>query len=348
MIRLPCSRAPRVSIIIPATSSPSLLWACLNSVERFASKSIPFETIVVLNKAGEDRAAEVRANATGVNVLASPVNLGLAGAGNLGRHFARGEYLILLHDDAEIEPGWMEALVETADTHLEAGAVGGKVFFPDGRLQSAGMILWRSGIASPPWLYENPDPNVFDRVRIVDFCGTSALLVRAAAWDAVGGLDEQAYPVYYVDVSLSMALRSIGLAVLFQPEARIRHHTGKSTSALFHKFVNERNRGFFLQKWGDALKDHEARVEDSQDCLDRAMERAESFPERWRLRTGLSDRADRAPVERTPFDILKHELGHIQRSRAVQEEYLAHLTGRLKGAFAHRFLARLPRREKRG
>src|SRR5947209_3908595 len=118
-IELPRSASPRVSVIIPASSKLDLLHACLRSVARFGPRGIPFETIVVLNEADPVLEEGLRQSVTGVDMISSPVNLGLAGAGNRARDVARGEFLVLLHDDAEIEPGWMEALVETADEHPE-------------------------------------------------------------------------------------------------------------------------------------------------------------------------------------------------------------------------------------
>jgi GT2 family glycosyltransferase len=217
-IDLSLSAAPRVSVIIPSSTRHDLLHACLRSLARFGPATIPYETIVVLNQATHEAEARLQEVATGVRVTSSPVNLGLAGAGNRGRALARGDLLILLHDDAEIEPGWMEALVETADSYPEAGAIGGKVLYPDGQLQFAGAILWQNGICSFPWVGEWPPPTAFNRLRAVDFCGTSSLLVRAGLWDFVGGLDEQFYPVYYVDVDLAMALRKLGFVVLYQPK----------------------------------------------------------------------------------------------------------------------------------
>jgi len=207
-------------VIIPAASTPELLGACLDSLARFGSRHIPFETIVVLNEASRDFEAGLREAVTGMEVVASPVNLGMAGSGNRGRSLARGEFLVTLHDDAEIEPGWLEALVETADAHPEAGAIGGKAILPDGRLQHAGFILWRDSSSSPPWVGRAPAPTAFDRVRPVDFCGSSSLLVRATAWDTVGGLDERFYPAYYVDTDLCMALRQHRFIVLYQPASR--------------------------------------------------------------------------------------------------------------------------------
>ena len=114
-IALVRSDNPRVSIIIPSSIRTDLLYGCLHSLVRFGPREIPYETIVVLNEVDASVEAELRETVSGVEFTSSPVNLGLAGAGNRGRSLARGEFLLLLHDDAEVLPGWLEPLVETAD-----------------------------------------------------------------------------------------------------------------------------------------------------------------------------------------------------------------------------------------
>ena len=89
-VDLPNSPNPQVSVIIPATAKPELLGACLNSLSRFASDAIAYETIVVLNGASRKVEAKLRDAVTGIVVMCSPINLGLAGAGNRGRSVARG------------------------------------------------------------------------------------------------------------------------------------------------------------------------------------------------------------------------------------------------------------------
>jgi GT2 family glycosyltransferase len=323
------SSAPRVSVIIAASSTPELLRACLYSMARSAPGEIPFETIVVLNEADSGVEAELLRTVTGLHVVNSPVNLGLAGAANRGRHLARGDLLIVLHDDAEVEPGWMEALVETADAHPEAGAIGGKVLNPDGSLQNAGMILWRDATTSPPWVGKAPAPDAFDRVRAVDYCGTSSLLVRASAWDAVGGLDERFYPAYYADVDLSLALRQRGLVVLYQPRSVIRHHRGASTNIRFRSFIVRRNRLLFLEKWGSALAEYDPPEAGSRAALERALERAEAFAALCRSRGAVKMEL---PPERVRFDPALQELRHYEKSRALQKAYVAHLTESLDAA----------------
>jgi|GEM_PF-870951 len=256
-IEIPCSATPRVSIIIPSAAKSTFLLACLRSLSRYAPLDIPFEMIVILNNATDADAADITADLRGVTVLNTPVNLGLAGSGNVGYSIAKGELIILLHDDAEIEANWMEALVSSADRFNDAGAIGGKVLNPDGTLQNVGSILWNDANTAPPWIGAPPSAAAFDQHRIVDYCGTSSLLVRRTTWERLGGLDEQFFPVYYVDVDLAMGIRSLGQYVLYEPGSRIRHHRGASTDVRMRDFIIARNRERFRSKWSGALTMHQ-------------------------------------------------------------------------------------------
>jgi GT2 family glycosyltransferase len=329
-IDLPLSATPRVSVIIPSSSRHDLLHACLRSLALFGPATIPYETIVVLSQETPEAKTRLREATTGIQMVSSPGNLGLVGAGNRGRALARGELLILLHDDAEIEPGWMEALVETADAHPEAGAVGGKVLYPDGRLQWAGGILWRNGLASWPWIGESPPPTAFDRLRAVDFCGTSSLLVRAAIWDHIGGFDEQFYPVYYVDVDLAMSIRKLGFVVLYQPNSRIRHHLAASSTPAFRDFLLHRNRFLLFKKWEAALEHHEP-YENSPAAVERALARAEAFADQCRHTSNMTIKH---AVRSTTFNAAEQDSRYVKKSRALQKAYAAYRARRSRRIFA--------------
>jgi GT2 family glycosyltransferase len=317
LIRIPRSEAPRVSIVVPSAADPQVLFACLRSLERHLPASIPTETIVVLDGAPEGAAARVEAAAPGVRVVASSVRLGLARSGNRGRRTARGELLALVHDDAEIEPGWLEALVAAADAHPEAGAVGGLVFFPDGTLQGAGGILWRDGETSHSWAGTPPRPDAFDRPRAVDFCASNALLVRAAAWDAAGGLDERFFPAYFVDVDLAMGLREAGWSVLFEPRARNRHRRGASSRKQFRGWVSSRNRASFLAKWREALAAQEPWDGGSAESVARALAGAEERAQR--LATGPRRIASPPPGAGTSEEV--DERRALEQDLALHREY---------------------------
>ena len=318
-IDLPGSDEPCVSVIIPCSVRSDLLRGCLQSVARFAPAHIPFQTIVVLNGTDAGTEAELRALAPGVDVVRSSVNLGVAGAGNLARSRARGSYLILLHDDAEILPGWMEALVETADARPDAGAVGSKVLFPDGTLQSAGMILWREAVTSPRWAGDPPAAATFDTMEPVDYCATSSLLVRASAWDEIGGPDEELYPAYFVDVDLCLALRQCGHVILFEPRSQIHHHRAGSTHPRFRHFVANRNREYFMVKWAAALGQQEPFERDSPAAIARALARVQS--------SGARRPSEAVSPRRTPraFDATRCQDEHRARADALRAAYLVHL-----------------------
>ena len=84
-------------------------------------RRVAYEVIVVLNNARQRVEDAVRQTVQVPGVIESAVNLGFAGGCNLGASVARGEYLVLLNDDAIVEPGWLDWLVQTADANARRG-----------------------------------------------------------------------------------------------------------------------------------------------------------------------------------------------------------------------------------
>jgi GT2 family glycosyltransferase len=304
---------PRLSAMVVAFRS-GLLPACLRALVAHAPRDLPLETVVVLNEGAAGESKEIQAEFPGVRCAVSPVNLGLAGAANLARSMASGELLFLLHDDAEIESGCIEALVAAAEADPRAGAIGGLMLDADGRPQSAGGILWRDGTTSPPWSGEPPPAEAFVDIRPVDYVATAAMLVRARTWDAIGGLDERFYPGYYVDVDAAMAVREIGQVVRFEPRARCRHRRAASSSPRFRAFVSERNRAAFLSKWSAALEAHEPAFDRGPAAIERALARARCW--------GPSVAApSRAPVAPRPASAATDRHAYVERELELQRDF---------------------------
>jgi O-antigen biosynthesis protein len=236
-------------VLIAADRNPELLSACLGSLVRNVGPEVAYETVILLNGSPESVRRFVAENVRGAELVESPVNRGVAGGYNLARSSARGELLVLLHDDTEVSPGWLEALLAAADETPNAGAVGGRALDPDGTLQSAGALIHPDGTT------EAVLDDGHER-REVDYCSSNSLLVRAETWDAVGGLDERFYPAYHVDVDLGMKIREHGQIVLCEPRSQVIHHRrGISTDERFRVFAARRNLRRFVAKWlsGDGL-----------------------------------------------------------------------------------------------
>jgi len=168
-----------------------------------------------------------------------------------------------------------------------------------------------------------PTPSAFDVSRPVDFCGTSSLLVRATARDAVGGLDEQFYSTYYVDIDHCMAQRRHGYVVLYQQRSRILRFQSASTTNRLRLFLMRYSHELFLAKWSAALEEQESRKLYSLAAINRAFARLDEFSERCRREVAPRPAA---PEARAPFDRVQQERRHVEMSHRLQNAYIADLT----------------------
>ena len=256
-VSLPVSDDPLASVIILCRGNYPRLESCLASLSRNVAADIRYEAIVLLNDAGPEVIAQLRRRVSGVQTLISNVNLGFSGGNNRAATRARGEYLVLLNDDTEVQPGWLESLLGTIDTHPEAGAVGSRILFPDGRLQEAGSVLWSDGTTSPLGRGLAADSRAYSYLRPVDYTSACSLLVRRATWDAVGGFDEEYAPAYYEDTDLCLAIRDRGEEILYEPRSRVLHHESASSDILFKQFLFRRNVERIRTKWAAQLESYE-------------------------------------------------------------------------------------------
>lgn len=308
-------------MVVTARRAERLL-RCLAAVERETPSSLPVEVIVVLNAAEPELRAAVRDEVDGAEVVESEIPLGFAGAVNLGARTARGELLHVLHDDTEVRPGWLDALIECLDAHPAAGAVGSALVDEAGTLQAAGSVLWRDG-RTASWLGESPE------AFPVDYVTSASLLVRGDAWNAIGGFDEDFHPAYYVDVDFALALRREGLAVLCEPRSHVVHERGGSANRAFREFLSTRNRERFVAKWASELERYEPYGEDAESLARAqraAMQRAASLPGTLRV----PDRpAVASPVHETRAERLAREHGQLRRDLDIKDEYVRTLEGKV-------------------
>ena len=186
---------PRVSIVI-ATLGNKWLERCIESIRANVGNGIAYEILVVANAPfGPERLERLTAPAaSALRVLSARVNLGFGGGSNLGARVSRGQYVVCLNDDVAVQPGWLDALVETADLHPEAGAVGSLMLFPDGTIQDAGAIVWSDGSTLAVGRGAILESSRHNFVRPVDYCSACSLLVRRDLWNAVGGFDDPILP----------------------------------------------------------------------------------------------------------------------------------------------------------
>ncbi len=189
------------------------------------------ETICVDNGSTDGSDAEVARRFPAVELVRNGANLGFSGGNNAGirRALERGaDWVLLVNNDAEVEPGIAEALARAAEVRPDAGLLACKVLFEDGRTvmyagASFNALLGYSGRREG---FGRPDR--FHELRDVARADGAAMAISRAALERAGPLDERLF-AYVEDVELSLRMRAAGFAVVFVPDAVVRHKGGAST-----------------------------------------------------------------------------------------------------------------------
>jgi GT2 family glycosyltransferase/glycosyltransferase involved in cell wall biosynthesis len=256
-IAVTTSETPIVSVVIPTYGNWAYTRRCLESIE-VNLPATPFEVIVV-DDASPDDAADRVAACAGVRLVRAPRNLGFVGACNLGAENARGELVLFLNNDTEVQRNWLDALVDVVETRPDVGLVGSKLVYPDGSLQECGGIVWADGTG---WNYgrnQVADVPQYKTLRDVDYVSGAALMVRRELFERVGGFDTRYSPAYYEDTDLAFAVRAAGYRTMVQPESVVVHHEGITNGTDLSSGVKrhqELNRTVFVDKWAVQLADH--------------------------------------------------------------------------------------------
>lgn len=260
-VPLPFSAAPAVSIVIPIHGKWAYTEQCLHSIARsYGGEAIE---IIVVDDASPDDSLEQLQRFDGLRILPLAKNVGFTRAANAGIAAARGRDVVMLNNDAEVRPGWLAALLDAAALP-DAGIVGAKLVYPDGRLQEAGGIIFRDASGWNYGKFGDPDAPQYNVRREVDYCSGAAILITRALLDAVGGFDERYAPAYYEDTDLAFEARRHGLTVVYEPHSVVVHHEGIShgtdeNAGLKHyQVVNQQK---FLEKWAEVLPRQAENVE---------------------------------------------------------------------------------------
>jgi GT2 family glycosyltransferase len=224
---LPSASTPVVSVIVIVWNRAELTLGSLRALA--VQSDVPLETIVVDN-ASTDETAAMLAHVDGATVITNAENRGFTVAANIGASHARGEFLLFLNNDAELLPGAMGRMLATA-RRASVGVVGGKLVFPDGRLQEAGSIVWSDGSCDAYGRGGDPLAPEYTFERPVDFCSGALLLTRRALFADLHGFDERYKPAYYEDADYCVRVWARGYSVVYQPRAvAIHREFGSSPS----------------------------------------------------------------------------------------------------------------------
>ena len=217
---------PAISVIVLNWNGRDYLRACLSSLEKQTFGD--FELLLVDNASTDDSVVLVRDQFPWVRLVALDQNYGFCGGNNRGITEATGRYVILLNNDTECHPAFVQALFEAIETHPEVGMCATRMVNSHDRslIDNCGIGLHAIGIG-----YQigsgRADGDLFSRPRYVFGASGGAALYRRAMLDEIGGLDED-YFAYTDDTDLSWRGQMAGYRCLYVPGA-IVYHVGSAT-----------------------------------------------------------------------------------------------------------------------
>jgi GT2 family glycosyltransferase/glycosyltransferase involved in cell wall biosynthesis len=253
-IEFPIYEKVEISIVIPVFNQFRFTQACLASLQEHQGNH-RFEVIVV-DDCSTDATAEAVPRIRGVVYVRNETNSGFITCCNRGAEEARGKYLLFLNNDTLVKDGWLNALVDTFIEDPQAGIVGSKLLYPDGRLQEAGGIIWRDASGWNYGKFDDPGKPDYNYLREVDYCSAAALMIPRALFQKVGGFESCYAPAYYEDTDLSFKVRRAGYKVLYQPLSEVIHYegvTGGTDLSAGTKKHQEINRSRFAERWAAEL-----------------------------------------------------------------------------------------------
>lgn len=246
---------PKVSIIIPVHNKFKYTYNCLKSI--YHHTSLDLIEVIIADDSSYDETVNINQYIKNVKVVRNENSLGFIKNCNKASKFAKGQYLLFLNNDTQVQPEWLVYFFNIIEKDNKVGLIGPKFIYPDGKLQEAGGIIWNDASGWNYGKFDDPEKPEYNYLKEVDYISGACILIKKELWNEIGGFDQRYSPAYFEDTDLAFEVRERGYKVLYQPKSRVVHFEGVShgtnTSSGIKKYQNI-NRTKFLEKWKKVLE----------------------------------------------------------------------------------------------
>jgi len=241
---------PLVSVITINYDHPDVTCALLESLRQITYPNI--EVIVVDNASPNDDPAIISQSYPEIIFIQSDVNLGFAGGNNLGIRKAKGKYILLLNNDTEVDPGFIEPLVAKLEADNKIGAVSPKIkfYFQPDTIQFSGQApINPYTMRSYGYGWGARDTGKFDRDTLTSFVHGAAMMVPMDVIKKVGMMAE-IYFLYYEELDWGSRIRAAGYELWYVHNSTVMHKESLSTGKLspFKTYYINRSRLIYLRR----------------------------------------------------------------------------------------------------
>lgn len=220
---------PLVSIISINFNGPDVTAEMIRSFDGVTYPN--YEIIIVDNASTRGNVDQLKEDFPSIKLIKSKENLGFAGGNNLGIREAKGDYILLLNNDTEVDPGFLEPLVKKLEENHKIGAVSPKIIFhhTPNMLQFTGISeITKYTTRSTGWGFGQMDEGQFDEDKESFFAHGAAMMIPRRVIDKVGMMAE-IYFLYYEEMDWGKRIRNAGYKIFYVHNAKIYHKESVST-----------------------------------------------------------------------------------------------------------------------
>ena len=227
-----------------------LLRQCLRSIHE--KTTYPFYEIIIIDN--DSSTQEMKTFLASVRHRVVPFHgpFNFSRINNFAARHAKGDYLIFLNSDTRvISADWVSAMLEFTQ-QKDIGIAGAKLYYPDGRIQHAGVILGLHGVAGHSHKnFGESSRGYFNALFVTRNCSAvtaACMMIRREVFESVGGLDEH-LAVCYNDVDLCLRVREAGYRIVWTPYAELYHHEMIARGYT----INPKEVDYIKARWGTTL-----------------------------------------------------------------------------------------------
>jgi GT2 family glycosyltransferase len=241
---------PLVTIITGTYNQPDLTLAFLDSVTKI---TYPNYEIIVYDNASEIRKpAIIKEKYPGITLLEYKENLGFAGGNNAAIRSAKGKYILLINNDTEVDPGFLQPLVSKLVTDPSVGVVSPKIryFFTPDIIQFAGytaihpITIRNHGVG-----FGEKDNGQYDRDYYTEYsCGTAMLLPIEVIRKV--GLMADIFFLYYEEIDWIQRIKDAGYKMAYVHNSLVFHKDSMTIGVMspYKTYFVNRNRILFMRR----------------------------------------------------------------------------------------------------
>ncbi|MBC3539163.1 glycosyltransferase family 2 protein [Rufibacter sediminis] len=241
---------PLVSVISVNYNQAAVTCEMVASLRKVTYPHV--EIIVVDNASPTDDPTMIKEQFPEVKLIRSSVNLGFAGGNNLGIAQAQGEYLLFLNNDTEVEPGFLEPLVELFQKNEKAGIASPKIIYhgTDQIIQyagSKGINPWTGrSITIGQLEQDNGQHDVSSATVLAD---GAAMMIPMHVIQKVGVMPEL-YFLYYEELDWCEMIKRAGYTCHYVASSVVYHKESVSVgkASVLKTYYMNRNRLLFIRR----------------------------------------------------------------------------------------------------